>query len=100
MLSLEKNYESVDSSTIKKETIFSSVTIITTALKVIAWVLGSGWFVDLIIQRVVSVFDEEGNYKFKFGTKGRGDGQMSFPEGIAYLDWAGGLLLADEGNNR
>ena len=28
------------------------------------------------------VFDEDGNYKFKFGTKGRGDGQMSFPEGI------------------
>ena len=76
------------------------MTIITTALKVIPWVLGSGWFVDLIIQRVVLVFDEEGNYKFKFGTKGRGDGQMSFPEGIAYLDWAGGLLLADEGNNR
>ena len=32
------------------------------------------------------VFDEDGNYKFKFGTKGRGDGQMSFPEGIG-LGW-------------
>ena len=25
---------------------------------------------------------------------------MSFPEGIAFLDWANGLLVADEGNNR
>ena len=46
------------------------------------------------------VFDEHGNFKFKFGSKGRGDGQMSFPEGIAFLDWANGLLVADEGNNR
>ena len=78
-----------------QETIFSSLIITTTALKVLD---------DIIITSlsVISpkVFDEEGNYKFKFGTKGRGDGQMSFPEGIAYLDWAGGLLLADEGNNR
>ena len=36
------------------------------------------------------VFDEDGNYKFKFGTKGRGDGQMSFPEGIGlgYSCWS------------
>jgi len=48
----------------------------------------------------VKVFDKEGRFLFKFGSKGRGDGQMSFPEGIAFLDWAGGLLIADEGNNR
>ena len=48
----------------------------------------------------VKVFDEEGNFKFKFGAKGRGDGEMSFPEGIAFLDWANGILIADEGNNR
>ena len=46
------------------------------------------------------MFDKEGRFLFKFGSKGRGDGQMSFPEGIAFLDWAGGLLIADEGNNR
>ena len=25
---------------------------------------------------------------------------MSFPEGIVFLDWANGVLIADEGNNR
>ena len=77
-----------------KGTISSSLIITTTALKVL--IITSLSVIVLLPQ----VFDEEGNYKFKFGTKGRGDGQMSFPEGIAYLDWAGGLLLADEGNNR
>ena len=52
------------------------------------------------VRFIWSVFDEHGNFKFKFGSKGRGDGQMSFPEGIAFLDWANGLLVADEGNNR
>jgi tripartite motif-containing protein 2/3 len=48
----------------------------------------------------IKVFDDSGTFLFKFGSKGRGDGQMSFPEGIAFLDWANGLLVADEGNNR
>ena len=46
------------------------------------------------------VFSDEGKFLFKFGSKGRGDGQMSFPEGIVFLDWANGVLIADEGNNR
>ena len=48
----------------------------------------------------VKIFSDKGEFLSKFGRKGRGDGELSFPEGIVFLDWANGLLVADEGNNR
>lgn len=48
----------------------------------------------------IKIFSDKGEFLSKFGRKGRGDGELSFPEGIVFLDWANGLLIADEGNNR
>jgi tripartite motif-containing protein 71 len=45
----------------------------------------------------VQIFDSEGNYKRKFGTEGKEDGQLFRPTGLA-SDAHGNLLVVDYTN--
>ena len=47
----------------------------------------------------VHVFDEEGNFKFSFGSKGTAKGKFSIPVGIT-TDSTGRVYVADTGNRR
>ncbi|XP_078581781.1 uncharacterized protein LOC144865106 [Branchiostoma floridae x Branchiostoma japonicum] len=47
----------------------------------------------------VYVYNEGGQFLFKFGGKGSGDGQLSHPRGIC-TDRAGNIIVADWGNRR
>ncbi|GBC73839.1 hypothetical protein HRbin04_01245 [archaeon HR04] len=46
----------------------------------------------------VQVFDANGNFLFKFGKEGSGDGEFMFPTGVAVRDDM--LAVVDTGNNR
>jgi tripartite motif-containing protein 71 len=45
------------------------------------------------------VFDENGKFIIKFGTKGKQDGQFNRPEDLA-IDQDGKVFVADTGNSR
>ena len=47
----------------------------------------------------VKVFDERGQFLYKFGEKGNGDGQLIQPCGLC-VDKYGNLLVCDIGNER
>lgn len=47
----------------------------------------------------VQVFDADGQFLTKWGSKGGDDGQFTTPEGIA-VDAAGNVYVADTGNDR
>ena len=47
----------------------------------------------------VKVFDERGQFLYKFGEKGNGDGQLIQPFGLC-IDKYGNLLVCDPGNGR
>jgi sugar lactone lactonase YvrE len=47
----------------------------------------------------VQVFDSEGNFLARFGTRGTSDGQFAYPVGMA-VDAAGLVYVADNFNNR
>lgn len=47
----------------------------------------------------VQVFDSEGNFLVRFGTRGTGDGQFAYPVGLA-VDEAGLVYVADNFNHR
>ncbi|XP_078609182.1 uncharacterized protein LOC144880707 [Branchiostoma floridae x Branchiostoma japonicum] len=47
----------------------------------------------------IYVFDETGNFKFKFGGRGSEDGQLTEPHGVC-TDSFGNIIVADRGNNR
>jgi hypothetical protein len=50
-------------------------------------------------QRNIIVFDQDGEYKYRFLEKGMARGQLSYPNEIRFDPW-GGLCLVDEGNAR
>ncbi|XP_078691726.1 protein brain tumor-like [Branchiostoma floridae x Branchiostoma belcheri] len=47
----------------------------------------------------VYVYNEDGQFLFKFGGRGSGEGQLDFPRGIC-TDGAGNIIVADWGNKR
>ena len=47
----------------------------------------------------VQVFDKDGKFISKFGSKGKQDGQLSRPEDLA-IDPQGKVFVADTGNSR
>ena len=47
----------------------------------------------------VQVFDKDGKFISKFGSKGKQDGQFSRPEDLA-IDPQGKVFVADTGNSR
>jgi tripartite motif-containing protein 71 len=47
----------------------------------------------------VQIFDAEGNFLHKFGSDGSGDGQFSFPKGVA-ISKAGNIIVTDYNNHR
>ncbi|NEP09173.1 MAG: hypothetical protein F6K14_02790 [Symploca sp. SIO2C1] len=47
----------------------------------------------------VQIFDLNGNFLFKFGTGGSGNGQFEIPSGVD-VDSAGNIVVADTGNHR
>ena len=47
----------------------------------------------------IQVFDKDGNFLFKFGEKGQGDGQFLVPYGLD-VDARGHVWVADRGNHR
>jgi DNA-binding beta-propeller fold protein YncE len=47
----------------------------------------------------VQIFDQNGKFISKFGTKGTGDGQFKRPEDIA-VDPQGKIFVCDTGNSR
>ena len=48
----------------------------------------------------ISIFALDGSYIGKFGAKGSGKGQLSYPVGIATNDILGSVLVTEDGNNR
>ncbi|XP_019622331.1 PREDICTED: tripartite motif-containing protein 3-like [Branchiostoma belcheri] len=47
----------------------------------------------------VYVYNEDGQFLFKFGDEGSGEGQLVYPRGIC-TDRAGNIIVADTGNSR
>lgn len=47
----------------------------------------------------IQMFDNEGKFKFSFGSEGKGEGKFSSPDGIT-LDREGNIVIGDFGNNR
>ena len=43
--------------------------------------------------------DRKGNFQYKFGKKGGGDGELSSPSGLL-VNKSGHLMVCDEGNHR
>ena len=57
------------------------------------------FFVTDLNNNCVKVFDERGQFLYKFGEKGNGDGQMNRPLGLC-VDKHNNVFLCDWGNNR
>ncbi|MEI6125863.1 MAG: NHL repeat-containing protein [Pseudomonadota bacterium] len=52
------------------------------------------------VHNSIKVFDEQGAFKFSFGTKGAGNGQLNAPLGITTDNGTGMVYVADTGNHR
>jgi DNA-binding beta-propeller fold protein YncE len=48
----------------------------------------------------IEVFTTDGAYVTRWGTRGTNDGQLQFPQGVAFDPTDGSLLVSDSGNNR
>jgi len=59
---------------------------------------GNAYVLDGVHHRVV-VYDAEGRFRFQFGARGSGPGQLLFPLGIAAAP-DGKIYVADSGNHR
>ena len=57
------------------------------------------FFVTALNNNCVKVFDERGQFLYKFGEKGNGDGQMNKPYGLC-IDKHNNVFLCERGNNR
>lgn len=47
----------------------------------------------------IQVFDANGQMLYKFGTRGKGDGEIWYPAGV-FVDSSGNIYVSDHGNNR
>ncbi|XP_035659376.1 E3 ubiquitin-protein ligase TRIM71-like [Branchiostoma floridae] len=56
-------------------------------------------FVSDYYNKCVFVYNEDGQFLFQFGGKGRGEGRLKKPRGIC-TDRAGNIIVADMGNRR
>lgn len=53
----------------------------------------------MLLQQQVEKFDSNGNFITKWGSGGGGEGQFSYPNGLA-VDLSGSVYVADSGNDR
>ncbi|KAI8516185.1 hypothetical protein Bbelb_069980 [Branchiostoma belcheri] len=51
------------------------------------------------VDHCIKIFSETGEFQFKFGEDGKGDGQLRYPRGVC-TDDSGNIAVADEGNQR
>ena len=48
----------------------------------------------------IQVFDENGKFLMKFGSRGDNDGELNEPWSVAIDERSGRIIVADTGNNR
>jgi len=61
--------------------------------------LSSGFNMDCLIYGFLQVYNADGEFLFKFGSHGEGNGQFNAPTGVA-VDGNGNIIVADWGNSR
>jgi len=54
---------------------------------------------DCLIYGFLQVYNADGEFLFKFGSHGEGNGQFNAPTGVA-VDGNGNIIVADWGNSR